>query len=172
MTEAINTPSRGKSGARRKAREYCLALLYQADMARHTPGRVFENAGTTLELLFEAWETSEEERQKLEAEISDYGRRLAEAYFKHASEINSAIEELSHDWALDRMPAIDRNILRMSAAELLYFPDVPVSASINEAVDLAKQYGTPESGKFVNGILGTFVRRYCQGRLTSKLVEP
>ncbi len=121
--------------------------------------------------MFESWQIKDDERRKLGPEIEDFGRRLAEQYFEHAAEIDEAIEQLSYDWALDRMAAIDRNILRMAIAELLHFPEVPISAAINEAVDLAKEYGTPESGKFVNGILGSFVREHCQARQASEPVR-
>jgi transcription antitermination protein NusB len=171
MTTGSKMPSPAKSGARRKAREFCLALLFQADVAGLSPGRVFECAEGTLDLLFEAWETGREERLKLAAEIEDFGRKLAEQYFIHAAEIDAVIEQLSFEWSLSRMPAIDRNILRMSLTELLHVPEVPVSATINEAVDLAKDYGTPESGKFVNGILGTFVRDQKLGKGNTEQVS-
>jgi len=159
MTSTSKTSTQTKSGARRRGREFCLALLFQRDLAGLDPGRVFEDADRTLLMLYENWETDAEERRRLGAEIEDFGRRLTEQYFLHAGEIDAAIEELSHEWALSRMPVIDRNLLRLAITELIYCPDVPISAAINEAVELAKEYGTPESAKFVNGVLGTFVRQ-------------
>lgn len=148
-----------RTGARRKAREFALGLLYQADVGGMGPAGAFINAADTLRLMFEEWELDPSERHKLEAEIDEYGRRLSEEYFRDAQFIDDAINSLSHEWALERMPGIDRNILRMALAELRHSPDVPPSAAINEAVELAKIYGTPESGKFVNGILGAYARR-------------
>ncbi len=148
-----------RSGARRRARELALAILFQADIGGMSPGEAIGEARDTLDVLAGEWGMSGEEYEKLSAEIQEFGMRLADTYFRHAAVIDEGIASLSREWALDRMPAIDRNILRMAAAELLYFPDVPGSAAINEAVELAKDYGTAESGKFVNGILGALARR-------------
>ena len=155
-----------RGGARRRGREFALGLLFQADVGGVGAGGAFENASETLCILFEQWNLDPAERVKLGPEIEDFGRRLCESYFLDSINIDNAIEELSHEWALDRMPGIDRNILRMAIAELGHFKDVPPSAAINEAVELAKVYGTPESGKFVNGILGAYARR--EGLVTDK----
>ena len=69
-------------------------------------------------------------------------------------EIDRRIAQLSEGWALDRQPAVDRNILRMASYEVLYLPDVPAGASINEAVELAKKFSTAKSGRYINGVLG------------------
>ena len=148
-----------RPGARRRAREFALALLLSADVGELGPAKVFESAEDSLVAMAEDWDLSDSEKMRLLPEASDYGRRLAEEYFRNAGDIDATIAELSEDWALDRMAAIDRNILRMAITELLYFTDVPVSAAINEAVELAKLYGTPDSGRFVNGMLGALARR-------------
>ena len=161
---ARDAPSRG--GARRRGREFALGLLFQADIGGLGPSGTLMNSDDVLRILFEQWEMDPAEREKLGAEIEDFGKRLCEAYFRDRVAIDAVIEELSHEWALQRMPGIDRNILRMALAELRHAPDVPSSATINEAVELAKIYGTPESGKFVNGILGAYCRR--EGLTTDK----
>ena len=148
-----------RSGARRRARELALAILFQADIGGVSPGEAIGATPETLRMMATEWAMDPEEFRKLEPEIEEFGMRLADTYFRHAALIDKHISALSHEWAIDRMPAIDRNILRMAAAELLYFPDVPDSAAINEAVELAKDYGTVESGKFVNGILGALARQ-------------
>lgn len=145
------------AGARRKARELALSILFEADIGKG-PGAAMGNADHTMAVLMEEWGMKPEEREKLQAEIEDFGRRLADTYFRAADAIDKMITRYSHEWALDRMPGIDRNILRLAMAELKHFPDVPTSAAINEAVELAKEYGGVESGKFVNGILGAFAR--------------
>ncbi len=147
-----------KTGARRKARELALSVLFAADVGQQPRARVLGDIEHTLRVLVEQWELRPEEAVRLVPEIREFGVTLAEAYFGDSSRIDESIEGFSHEWAIDRMPGIDRNILRLAIAELLHFPDVPVSATINEAVELAKEYGTDESGKFVNGILGAFVR--------------
>ncbi|MCE5215585.1 transcription antitermination factor NusB [bacterium] len=159
-----------RGGARRRGRELALGLLFQADVGGVGPSGAFLSAPDTLRIMFEEWGMDPAERRKLTAEIEDFGRRLCEAYFLDAKNIDVIIDELSHEWALDRMPGIDRNILRMALAELRHSPDVPPSAAINEAVELAKIYGTPESGKFVNGILGAYARR--EGLVSDKPGDP
>jgi len=108
--------------------------------------------------LLESWAFSPEEALKLGPAVGRFGRELYEEFFRHREAIDQRIDALSQGWPLDRMPVVDRNILRMALTELLYLPDIPVGASIDEAVDLAKEYGTAESGRFVNGILGTVAR--------------
>lgn len=145
-------------GARRKARELALSILFEADVGGMGPGMAMSNADHTLRVLREVWGLEAAEEDKLLAEAEDFGRRLVDLYFRHSDLIDKRITRYSHEWALDRMPGIDRNLLRLAVAELLYCPDVPASAAINEAVELAKEYGGSESGKFVNGILGAFAR--------------
>jgi N utilization substance protein B len=78
---------------------------------------------------------------------------LANGVADHLDEIDSLIEKYANAWALDRMPAVDRQLLRLGAYELIAEPSVPVAVVIDEAVDLAKDFSTEESGKFVNGVL-------------------
>jgi hypothetical protein len=78
----------------------------------------------------EEWEMGWEEREKLQAEIEHFGRRLADMYFRSAADVDKFIVRYSHEWAMDRMPGIDRNLLRLALTELRFFPDVPVSAAI------------------------------------------
>ena len=96
------------------------------------------------------------------AEIEDFGRRLCEAYFLDAKNIDAIIDELSHEWALDRMPGIDRNILRMAIHEITLDEQTPTKVAINEAVELAKLFGSESSRRFVNGVLGTLVSQQSQ----------
>lgn len=73
----------------------------------------------------------------------------------HKARIDELIGRFAVDWTLDRMPAVDRNLLRLAVYELLERPDVPLGAVISEAVELAKRYSTDESGRFVNGVLSS-----------------
>jgi len=147
-----------RTGARRKARELALSILFAVDVGEQPSAQALRCADHTLDVLVSQWDMEPDEIAKLLPETRQFGIALAEAYFADSRSIDACIEDFSHEWALDRMPGIDRNILRLALAELVHFPDVPVSATINEAVELAKIYGTEESGKFVNGILGAFVR--------------
>lgn len=87
-------------------------------------------------------------------ETASFMLLLVEGTTEKRDEIDLRLAERSTGWTLDRQAAVDRNIMRMAAYEILYVPDIPAGASINEAVELAKKYSTAESGRFVNGILG------------------
>ncbi|MGC9316865.1 MAG: transcription antitermination factor NusB [Armatimonadota bacterium] len=145
-------------GARRRGRELALSVLFQADLRHLGAGNAVSRLGETMDVLAETWGMAPEERRKLRPEIEEFAVRLTEAYFTRAEEIDGHIERLAHDWTLERMPATDRNVLRVAAAELLGVPETPVSVAFNEAVELAKLYGTPASGKFVNGVLASLAR--------------
>lgn len=96
---------------------------------------------------------SEREQEQLAA----FAEELLDAAIAHRTEIDEKIQSVAKNWSLQRMAATDRNILRLAVAELDYFP-TPRAVVINEAVDLAKNFGEAESGAFVNGILGKIVR--------------
>ena len=121
-------------GSRREARERALSLLYEAEAKDLPPEAVL----TDLPL----------EPEPLAAD-------LVAGVGKHLASIDALIARYAIDWTIDRMPAIDRNVLRLAVYELLERPDVPVGAVISEAVELAKAYSTDESGRFVNGVLST-----------------
>ena len=128
-------------GARRTARERALQALYQLEM---TPGSI----GDALD---SAWAAAEEARK--EPEAVKFARELVEGVMDHRAEIDRLIEQHSHNWRLDRMGRIDRNVLRLGVFELKYRPDIPKKVSLNEAVELGKNFGTEESSAFVNGLL-------------------
>jgi len=91
--------------------------------------------------------------------ISDYAIRLVNGVESHVAELDARLADTSENWAVSRMPIVDRSILRLAAFEMLYVDEVPVSVSINEAVELAKGFGgKDESASFVNGVLGRIAR--------------
>lgn len=92
---------------------------------------------------------------------ADFARELVNGVIARQVEIDTRISALARGWSVDRQPAVDRNILRLAAFELLFLPTVPPAATINEAVELAKRYSTAESGRFVNGVLGTLAGNQC-----------
>jgi N utilization substance protein B len=122
------------AGTRREARERALSLLYEADAKGISPS----------ELLAELPVRPDAFAAELVAGVGRTQDQLDELIGRHAV-----------DWAVERMPVIDRTLLRMAVYELLEHPDVPTGAVISEAVELAKTYSTVESGKFVNGGLGS-----------------
>jgi N utilization substance protein B len=88
-----------------------------------------------------------------EAGVPEYLEKLVEGVAAHLEELDALIARYSEHWRLERMGAVDRNLLRLAAFELLYHPQIPPKVVINEAVELAKKYGTEASGAFVNGLL-------------------
>lgn len=132
--------------ARRKAREFALKALYQADVS--------EGAG--IDALGGLWAgllDGEQDEKPAEADEIEFAERLVGAVDENKAQIDELIDGASKNWRLVRMPTVDRNILRLAAGEMLLMSDVPVSVSINEAVELAKRFGDKESRAFVNGIL-------------------
>jgi N utilization substance protein B len=82
-----------------------------------------------------------------------YARRLAEGVWEHRAEIDARIAEASANWAVDRIAAIDRSILRLATFEMMHVPDTPPKVVLNEAVELARRFGGEDSPRFVNGVL-------------------
>src|SRR5690606_12403667 len=115
-----------------------------------------------LDLLFEAEQRQVNALQLLrerlaepvtQAPLNEFTVSLIEGVVEHWGDINDAITTYAHGWSLDRMPAVDRAILRLGAYEVLYAEDVPEPVAISEAVGLAKELSTDDSPKFVNGVL-------------------
>ncbi|OAG28622.1 transcription antitermination factor NusB [Thermodesulfatator autotrophicus] len=125
-------------GLRRKAREIAVQILYQADVA----GVPFSEAFKTYEGYFNP-----------SPKVLEFAKELVNGVAEKQEEIDKIIEKYSKHWKLSRMSATDRNILRLATYELLYRPDIPPRVSINEAIELAKSFGSDESASFVNGIL-------------------
>ena len=143
------TPGKDNSGGkansgRREARELALRMLFEIEVGHQQPDGVLAAA-------------------LAQSSLSGAGREFAEELVRgtlsHQMELDRRVAALSHEWALDRQAAVDRNILRLSAFELLFRPDTPVASVVNEAVELAKKYSTAESGRFVNGVLGALARQ-------------
>lgn len=120
------------AGSRREARERALALLYEAEAKSETPAVVVEH---------------------LPIEPDPYAARLVRGVQAHGDEIDALLSLYSKGWRLERMPAVDRAVLRVAVYELLAEPGVPTAAVVSEAVELASEYSTDESGRFVNGLL-------------------
>jgi N utilization substance protein B len=115
-----------------------IQVLYQVDMAE-------SDIGEALRLFCEHFKAPDN--------IRDFAVELANGAHQYREEIDTLISRFSEHWRLERMSAVDRNILRLAIFELLYRADIPAKVSINEAVDLGKKYGTEDSGSFINGIL-------------------
>jgi transcription antitermination protein NusB len=130
-------------GIRRQARECALQMLYQLDLS----GLVVR------EVLKRFWEVSE-----APPEVRRFANSVVEGVASQLTAIDERISAHSTNWKLSRMAAVDKNILRMAVFELVDCPDIPVKVTINEAVEIAKRFGSAESGAFVNGILDNIAR--------------
>jgi N utilization substance protein B len=131
----------GGSGVRRTGRAYALQLLYARD----------GDPGTDVATAAASWAGDFE--LEIEPAAQQFATDLVAAASSRGSEVDDLITSASKNWRLERMSRVDRNILRLGATELLAFKDVPVKVVINEAVELAKRFGTAESSAFVNGVL-------------------
>jgi len=140
---------------RRKAREYALQLLFQIDIRKEKP------SATVLKHFWAEYEPDEEVRA--------FAEEIVKGTYKHLAKINDLIHQCAKNWSLDRMAVVDRNVLRMAAYEILYRIDIPTSVTINEAIEIAKKFGTDESGAFVNGILDRVART--TGKLDEVRIE-
>lgn len=125
-------------GKRRSSRELALKFLYQSEF----------NEGNFEEQLEMFWANV-----SVQDEIKTFMRELLEKIIQHNNEIDEILKKYSEHWTLDRMTVIDRNLLRVGVCELSYFPGTPPKVAINEAVEIAKKYGSAESPDFINGIL-------------------
>lgn len=124
---------------RRQAREYALQILFQIDFTEKMVGR---------RELDEFWSDKKENK-----EIRKFAEELVKGALEKLEDIDALIEKLAENWILGRMAAVDRNILRLAAFEILYRKDIPSAVTINEALEIAKKYSSSESAPFLNGVL-------------------
>ncbi len=141
-------------GSRRRAREFALQALFQSDLGR-------KDARASLHALWE--ELLDDPEGSLggrgpDSEEIEFATDLVSGVERNLDTLDETIERASTNWRVVRMAAVDRNLLRMGVYELMHREDVPPSVAINEAVELAKRYGTQESKGFVNGILDRVAR--------------
>lgn len=129
----------GQHGDRRQARVAVLQTLYEVDIAHHIPEEALARNAESL---------------RLSPEAHDYARELLSGTLARQAEIDAAIVAAAPDWPLEQMARIDKNTLRLAIYEILYNTAVPAKVAINEAVELAKQFGGDASSRFVNGVLG------------------
>ena len=132
------------TGTRRRARILALQALYEADVGRHAAAEVLERLST--------------ERPEPPA-VAEFARRLVQGVQANRPAIDRILAEVAPQWPLSEVAAIDRNILRIAIYEVLFDNETPVRAAVNEAVELAKTFGSESSARFVNGVLGTVAAR-------------
>jgi N utilization substance protein B len=128
-------------GTRRTGRSYALQLLYARD------------GDASNDLAGAAVNWADQFELEIDGPAQTFAKELVAAAVERSKEVDDLIASASKNWRIDRMSRVDRNILRLGACELLAFREVPVKVVINEAVELAKRFGTSESSAFVNGVL-------------------
>jgi transcription antitermination protein NusB len=126
-------------GTRRKSRELCLQMLFQADLGKQPVDEVRRTFWLG--------------RGDVEREVKGFADDLFRIASDRAPQIDKMIEEHAENWRMDRMAAVDRNVLRAAVAELLGFPATPRAVIINEAIEIARKFSSPESVNFINGVL-------------------
>jgi N utilization substance protein B len=145
------------------AREMAVQMLYQTDLAGSPVADVV--AGFDLgDFLGERFEPAKRKSNpELESEAREalpHARSLVEGTMAHLAEVDGLIRGQAENWRLERMPAVDRNILRLAVYEMLYEIDVPKLVVVDEAVELAKLFGSEQSGRFVNGLLDGLMKHH------------
>ena len=143
---------------RNTAREIAVHLSYEMNFTNLSIQQLLDQR-----LTAETFATLAEEEaiysETPNAKQDQYIRRLVAGVYEHAAELDTYIAKYARKWSFARIPLVASAIMRVAMFEILYMPDIPNGASINEAVEIAKKYETPETVKFINGILGSFVRQ-------------
>ncbi len=128
-------------GSRRQSRERALQILFQWDIH-----------GNTEHWLEDFWE-----REPTTDEVRQFANRLVDGVMANHNELDRLIGAHATNWTVSRMPVVDRNILRAALYELLWMPEVPAKVTVNEAIELAKQFADDDTKKFVNGVLDNII---------------
>ena len=140
----------GRSSSRRHARQLALQLLFQKEFHPND----------------DRWVEDFWVNQTASPEEKDFANHIVQGVFTHRAELDASVNRYARDWSIDRMPMVDRNILRWGIYELLWEPEIPAKVTVNEAIELAKRFADEDAGKFINGILDHILRD--DSRLESK----
>ncbi|MEM5786172.1 MAG: transcription antitermination factor NusB [Syntrophobacteraceae bacterium] len=132
-------------GQRRQSREIALQMLYQMEMTGLFPEEVID--------LYYQLASDDESGREIPESVRPFAEKLVSGVYSYREQVDKMIVAASENWRLERMSIIDRNILRIAVFEMLYCMEIPPKVSINEAIDLGKTFGSPDSGAFINGIL-------------------
>src|ERR1017187_5235608 len=141
-------------GTRRKSRELVLQVLFQSDMGKQDAEQVRN--------------TFWAEHGGASAEVRGFADDLFRVATDRGAEIDKLIEGHAEHWRMERMAAVDRNLLRAGVAEFLGYPETPRAVVINEALEIARRFSTPESVHFINGVLDSVARELGEGKKTTE----
>ncbi len=139
-------------GARRKARELALQMLFENDVAGTAADEMFRRSGDLA---------------KSTEGMRDFTMRLVAGTLANREAIDTIITKQADNWRLARMPIVDRNILRLALFELLHEPETPRPVVIDEALEIAKRFSTPRSSQFINGILDGVLKSRASGETSA-----
>jgi len=132
--------------SRTRARSLALQVLYEVDMTGHLPGVVFEQRLQALD---------SEDRVELSPDLTEFARQIISGIIPNAEALDEVIAAYAPEWPFDQIAAIDRNILRIATWEFAISLVTPIKVAINEAVELAKLFGSDSAPRFINGVLGS-----------------
>jgi N utilization substance protein B len=157
------------AGKRRTAREMAVQMLYQSDLGGSPLPNIFNTFDLSEYLAREASaerrKTAEEreeftKRRQRVQEAFEYAQSLVRGTLENQERIDELIRSQADNWRLERMPAVDRNILRLAIFEMLHEQDTPKLVVLDEAIELAKKFGSEQSGRFVNGLLDGLLKQH------------
>jgi len=142
--------------SRTKARSIALQILYEVDLCGHKPGDVLSNRFEWL---------------KMDDSLKKFISQIVSGVTEYQQVLDEFIADFAPDWPLDQVAVIDRNLLRIALWEIAVFKKTPVKVAINEAVELAKTYGSEGSSRFINGVLGGFIDNLKEIKLSMEIVK-
>lgn len=160
------------AGKRRTAREMAVQMLYQSDLGGSPLPNIFNTFDLAEYLAREAAALEKARREEADdrtehartrKRVDDafhYAQRLVQGAVEHQEQIDELIRSQADNWRLERMPAVDRNILRLAIYEMLFEQETPKLVVLDEAIELAKKFGSEQSGRFVNGLLDGLLKQH------------
>ncbi len=143
---------------RNTAREIAIHLSYELSFTDKTVEELLDRR-LTAECFASLAEEDAVYQEAPNAKQADYIRRLVRGVAEHGAELDGYIAKYAKGWKFSRIPLVASAVMRVAMYEVMYMPEIPDAAAINEAVEIAKKYETPETVKFINGILGSFSRQ-------------
>ena len=141
---------------RTKARSIALQILYEVDVSEHKPGKVMAERF---------------ERLKMEDDLKRFISQIVSGVIQYKEILDEFIADFAPEWPLDQIASIDRNLLRLALWEIAVYQKTPVKVVVNEAVELAKLYGSEGSPRFINGVLGGFIDNLEEIKLSMEIVQ-
>ncbi|WP_316348548.1 transcription antitermination factor NusB [Desulfuromonas acetoxidans] len=146
-------------GTRRNGREYALKILYSLYDQDAPLDQVLSDFWGNFRFSNDVLGEPEEPQSPLSDDVIFFSEQLVKGVYEHLEEIDAMLLDTSKNWALDRMPRLDLSLMRMACYELIYVDKTPTNVVINEAIEIAKRYGTKDTPAFLNGVLDRIAKR-------------